>query len=404
MQSLSMYKLHTAKWFILVHCFCLVCLYSCKDDQNTTSSPENDGLDSLPEEYTPPVAYWGFMDTTGRVVITPQFDDVRPFCNGLAVVNVKGKWGAIDHKGTLVVPAVYAALSDFNDNLALALATTGEKYFIDKRNQKVLDCPFSDCQPFKGAFSVIRENEYAGIIDRSGKIILKPVYAQIKADENYAVTWDSDETASLVRLNDMHVMFKVEGQLFLPSENIFRYSEGNKIYYRHIRGNPIAGPFDAGSDLRDGFASVTIQGEVFMLLASGKLLKTPCTQMHYAGQQLWFCRQQDKYYTLLKTAKDSFATYGKAKCKAFTRFSDGLAGCMNAQEKWGYIDTSGMMVIKSELPLAWDAREGRIRTSGLLGYGYLNTRGKEIIPMQFFEARDFYEGKAAFQNFPELSF
>lgn len=396
-----MYKLQVSKWFIFITCFCVICLIGCKNDRLDNSSPANAGLENVPEEYTAPAAYWGFIDTSGKVAISPQFDDVRPFSNGLAVVNIKGKWGAVDHKGVMAIPADYAALSDFRNNLALAVTSTGEKYFIHAHNKKVLDCPFTDCQPFKGDYAVIQDNELFGLIDRNGKILIKPEYVLLKADEHYAVTTAGDESGSLVRLRDMRLIFSIQGQIFLPSEDVFRYSQDSQLYYRHITGRAIAGPVDAGSDIKQGFASVTHRDKVFMLHISGQQTETPCTQIHYAGEQLWFCRQQDKNYTLLKTVLQSVVPHGNIGCRAFTRFSEGLAGCMNEQGKWGYIDTEGTMVTQQELPLAWDMREGRVRMSGLLGYGYLDRRGKEIIPMQFFEARDFYEGKAAFQDFPE---
>ncbi|MCB0154437.1 MAG: WG repeat-containing protein, partial [Anaerolineae bacterium] len=37
----------------------------------------------------------GFIDPTGQVVICPQFDRAGPFSEGLASVEVDGKWGFI---------------------------------------------------------------------------------------------------------------------------------------------------------------------------------------------------------------------------------------------------------------------------------------------------------------------
>src|SRR4051812_24158111 len=51
----------------------------------------------------------GFIDKTGKVVITPQFDStVREdgicFSEGLAAVLVGDKWGYIDKTGKFVIP------------------------------------------------------------------------------------------------------------------------------------------------------------------------------------------------------------------------------------------------------------------------------------------------------------
>lgn len=51
---------------------------------------------------------WGFIDTTGKVAVKPQYEEARPFYNGLAAVKVNGKWGYIDSKNyKLVIPAEF---------------------------------------------------------------------------------------------------------------------------------------------------------------------------------------------------------------------------------------------------------------------------------------------------------
>ncbi len=85
---------------------------------------------------------WGFIDTTGKVVIEPQFADVKDFRNGYAVVNLGatlvprpggigaprvsgGKWGLIDRTGTLVLPAQFDSLSDVLDTGVIHLTAGG---------------------------------------------------------------------------------------------------------------------------------------------------------------------------------------------------------------------------------------------------------------------------------------
>ena len=41
----------------------------------------------------------GFMDRTGRIAIQPKYDDVFPFSDGLAPVELEGKWGYVDKTG-----------------------------------------------------------------------------------------------------------------------------------------------------------------------------------------------------------------------------------------------------------------------------------------------------------------
>jgi hypothetical protein len=50
---------------------------------------------------------YGYIDTTGKRVIKLKYDFAEEFHNGLGEVEIKGKSGYINHKGELVIPAIY---------------------------------------------------------------------------------------------------------------------------------------------------------------------------------------------------------------------------------------------------------------------------------------------------------
>lgn len=47
---------------------------------------------------------WGYIDGTGEIVVSPQYENVEVFNNGLAVVYKDGKSGIINGKGSYVLP------------------------------------------------------------------------------------------------------------------------------------------------------------------------------------------------------------------------------------------------------------------------------------------------------------
>lgn len=68
----------------------------------------------------------GYIDTTGAIVITLDFDDARDFSDGLAAVEEQGLWGYIAKTGRWVIEPRYAQAFQFVDGLALArLGTVG---------------------------------------------------------------------------------------------------------------------------------------------------------------------------------------------------------------------------------------------------------------------------------------
>lgn len=50
---------------------------------------------------------WGFVDTNGKVVIEPQYENARSFSNGLAAVSKDGKWGFINLDNEVVVDFIF---------------------------------------------------------------------------------------------------------------------------------------------------------------------------------------------------------------------------------------------------------------------------------------------------------
>lgn len=53
----------------------------------------------------------GFNNSSGAIFIPSQFEDARPFYEGLAGVKIDGCWGFIDKTGSIVIPCVYDNIS-----------------------------------------------------------------------------------------------------------------------------------------------------------------------------------------------------------------------------------------------------------------------------------------------------
>jgi len=77
---------------------------------------------------------WGFVDKTGEIYISAQFEEARSFSNGLAAVRCGEKWGYIDQTGTLVIDAQFLDAGYFSDKgVAFVSSVTGEYYKVNLR-------------------------------------------------------------------------------------------------------------------------------------------------------------------------------------------------------------------------------------------------------------------------------
>ena len=59
---------------------------------------------------------WGFVNSDGKTVIEPQYEDARSFVNGYAAVENGGKWGFIDMDGKLVIDYTFEDARDFTSS------------------------------------------------------------------------------------------------------------------------------------------------------------------------------------------------------------------------------------------------------------------------------------------------
>lgn len=221
-----------------------------------------------------------------------------------------------------------------------------------------------------------------GYIDRTGKLVVRPQYAQ---------AWPlSDGLACVVDFRGCYRYLNPSGREVLHTDFYWstresRFSEGRarmrvkrKWGYINKRGRLVIEPkYEDAADFSEGLAAVKLgdksgdEGKWGYIDRSGKVIVPP--------------------------------TYSRA-----APFSDGLAavtvlvrgggGLKEGGWTTGYIDRSGKTVIAPQFAAAGRFSEGLapVWKPGRLGYfGYINKKGKLVIPARFDAAQEFSEGVAA---------
>ncbi len=139
-------------------------------------------------------AKWGYIDRTGRMVVSPQFDNARQFfSSGLAPVKVGALWGYIDTHGKLRINPQYANALVFapagKGQLAwVGMHTAGQsddtdlRYgAIDQSGRMRIAPQFNDISAFdENGRATVTINGAKGLIDTRGRFIASPIYTSMK--------------------------------------------------------------------------------------------------------------------------------------------------------------------------------------------------------------------------------
>jgi hypothetical protein len=123
----------------------------------------------------------GVLTPEGKWLVKPEYNSVvyanqeaeTPFTEGLVVVQIGEKWGAVNEAGTLVIPAAYDAMRNFAGGLA-AVMSNGRWGFIDKTNNKVVEPVYISVRDFQGDVAIVQREEKAPelVIDRKGTVTI----------------------------------------------------------------------------------------------------------------------------------------------------------------------------------------------------------------------------------------
>ncbi len=397
---------------------------------------------------------WGFKDKTGNVVVEPKYYfKPSPFNEGRAIFT-QGKFsGVLDETGKEIVAATYASVSDYKYGFAVAtkevtdtskkvngkptrytikgiidrsgkeivpvqykemqgdfsngwfvkvsndpkekifINTSGKafalpegiflfdervdgKKFLAMKNGKygVIDQQFKELLPFEysrirateGGLLIVEQNNLAGLMDAKLKWIIKPTFSSIYQFKNgYAIITNEEKLLGAINTKGV-VTTKAQFETITRIDK----TAGAIAVYKGLRSD------------RAGLVD----------LATGKII-TPPNYLMGAYDYDWGLikfRKDNKKGMMDSTGKEIFYD-------AYDDFSPGFLdnrAWVMKQNKFGFIDKAGTLVIPLQYDMVNGFSEGlaKVRLNGKCGF--INTKGDVVIPLTFADATSFESGIA----------
>ncbi len=291
---------------------------------------------------------FGYINTEGRRVIRAQFDNARPFSEGVAAVEKDSRWGYIDAEGTWVIPPKFYEARNFNSGIAM-VKWEGQWRYIDKAGT-VLPVPsldkYYDFQKCGVAF--YRSEGRVGLIDTEGAVVLPPTYDVIKSYVN---------GHARVVLNDKWGMIDASGAEVIPPE--FEELGNYSAHAVTAKKNGHYGLFvNGGFKPLDGIEYIWDFNE-----------EIPLT----------YAQWQDKVGFINPAGAWVIEPiFEKAR-----PFRQGLAPVYK-NRRWGYIDPEGNIIIDFKFKDAETfSEDGLAAVRRKKKWGFINLKGEEVTPFQY---------------------
>lgn len=306
---------------------------------STGAAPIDSGLTPPAKVDLEQFPKWGYIDKKGKFVIKPQFDDARPFSEGLAAVQKSGLWGFINPTGKLVIPYGFGDAGQFRKGF-VPVAFASKWGFANQQGNVVVPTNFREVKPFSEHLAAVRADNTWGYIDERGVTVIPS-------------------------------SFQDAGQF---SDDLAPVKVGEKWGFINEKGTMIIKPgYASARPFRDGIASVTT-------------LPNKDVDPHLPS----FDGVLDKNGILTIITPMQIREL----------FFEGLA-LYEHHNHWGYIDQYGNKVIKAHFDWAdnFSDQLACVRKGPLKGY--IDHTGKFVFQERFEDAQIFSEGLAAVKAKPE---
>ncbi|MEM6261251.1 MAG: WG repeat-containing protein [Bacteroidota bacterium] len=311
---------------------------------------------------------YGFIDVYGREVIPEIYDNLKEFSEGMLPVNfgarqqeprTGGLWGYCDTRGNIVVKMEYQEAGQFKEGKA-RVKLHGKWGFINRNGDRVIPLKYDDCGSFKGGIAPVKVGMKWGFINSGGYEFIQPQF-------DYAYGFSDN---GLARVVVGPAGFTREG---IPS--------GGSYGLINAQGSWVLEPvFDFIGPFLEGMAQVRIGDSIGFINRDGNLTVTPryAAAFDFNGGR---CRVIERTVEI-----EEFASYAERKKY------ESLVKVMGQKTRDAGNDPQALSRVfetpeAQQLSLIQANRQNFRDT-----YGFIDIRGKTVVPCVYQWADDFKNG------------
>lgn len=344
---------------------------------------------------------WGYCDRNKQVVIAPKFREAAMFEGALAMAKADSDYCVINRRGEIIYQSnSYTGI--INDGMHYVTHTNSYTQQLFNEYGKAVTKPYNGIVRFNryGYMTITSGFVKVGLMDRTFREVLTPAYGSISfLSKDVIAVYEDKAGYSLMHLPDQRRMTEPYGCIYPQHDGLMMVMKDGKYGFIDTTGKVVIAPkYDKETPER---------------IARGERYNESTYENYrydgfYEGLAVVVQNERAGYIDKSGRVVIPFQfekAYGFEHGRAWVRQNG----------KWGMINTSGRLVLPAmhafpsylsakEL-LALDGfHEGLIPLAKDTVYGYADTNGVMVIPFKFTRAEPFYEGMAAAYKGEQMGF
>ncbi|MCL2604499.1 MAG: WG repeat-containing protein [Defluviitaleaceae bacterium] len=311
---------------------------------------------------------WGFIDINGREVVPPRYHAVGNIINGFAQVRVgtsserfeDWRFGFVNRLGVEIARPIYGQVRNFSDGFAAVQEANGTKWgFINERGNLAIPFRYPSLSYFHNGFALVRDECCDWFWNHNGLPMCGArtngmALIDTRGDEvRFIQHACSSANSTVANYFSFFNLFGPEPSLALSEGLIWvRDPQTNLLGLADIMGNVLT-PFkysDTRRGFNEGMAWVSVstqQNELWALLDNkGNEIVRPMYEEVSNFSEGLAAVWRDGYVGFID--KEGNEVIKPNKYSNVGAFINGLAPVQSSNGLWGFIDTSGNIVVPLE--------------------------------------------------------
>jgi hypothetical protein len=310
---------------------------------------------------------WGFVDTSGKVVIDFQYQNVHSFYGDVTLAQQDSLWGFINKKGEIVVPFLFSEVQKYLNVKIVRAKKEGFWYLYNLDGALLIKDKFEEISPVITNKMTVRKNGKSGLIDVNGKYLIKPKYeaisyfggdmVRVKKRGKYGYRTTENKRAVPIKYEDIGRFYGTRAKAKRKGKWGIIDNKGKKILKFNFE---YIGEYIYDSYLQDQYAPYVYGTRVGKITSWGA--SVPFNYEEIADET----KRIDENLVLFRFGKDYGVVDngGRVVINPFYKnpivFSENVAAVTNG-EKFGFIDKTGKIVYPLVLDKAENFVDGKAK-------------------------------------------